>query len=219
MSAAALPTREAGEVRPLAWVALGDSFTAGLSADERTWPELIERSAGERLRLHNLARAGATVAEVRAEQLPAAIAAGPDLVTVICGGNDVIRSVRPSLEPLAAELGELLGAPARGAAAGRDPDRDLPADRRRVRAAAADPGADRARHGRPQRDRPRERRRAHGIECVELAEHPGRIHGGNYADDGIHPSASGHEEAARTLGPALADAIRRHDTPTTEEQR
>ena len=60
---------------------------------------------------------------------------------------------------------------------------------------------------------------AHRIECVELAEHPGRIHGGNYADDGIHPSASGHEEAARTLGPALADAIRRHDTPTTEEQR
>ncbi len=119
---------------------------------------------------------------------------------MICGGNDVIRSVRPSLEPLAAAARRaVLGAVARGAAPGRDPDRHLPADRRRS--------------GLRPRTRERiergigalneiireSRRGARVIECVELADHPGCIHGGNYADDGIHPSASGHAEAARTL--------------------
>ena len=91
------------------WVALGDSFTAGTSADEPIWPRFVlERPiATSRLRLDNLARAGATVAEVRREQLPPAIAAEPALVTAICGGNDVIGSVRPSFDAVGAELDAL----------------------------------------------------------------------------------------------------------------
>ncbi len=218
MSPAAIAADGAPRMRTLQWTALGDSFTAGIATGERTWPELIASSAGHRLRLDNLARAGATVAEVRREQLPAAIAAAPDVLTVICGGNDVIASVRPELERVAEELDELLGAlraalprtamvtatyPPIGPAAGVRPrtreriERGLAGVNEAVRAAAA----------------------THGLDCVELAGHPGSSRSGNYADDGIHPSPLGHREAARTLAPAIDGATRRARIPTTNEEK
>ena len=42
---------------------------------------------------------------------------------------------------------------------------------------------------------------------------------GNYADDGIHPSASGHREAAAVFGPPIEAAVRRLATETANEEQ
>lgn len=49
----------------------------------------------------------------------------------------------------------------------------------------------------------------HGVVCVELDGHPGEGDPANFAEDGWHPSAAGHAEAAATIVPALATLIER----------
>ena len=83
-------------------VALGDSASAGvgdrMSGAARMavrdlpgcgWPAHLAGALGAELR--NLGRNGARARDVRAAQLPAALAARPDLATVLIGGNDVLR--------------------------------------------------------------------------------------------------------------------------------
>lgn len=82
------------------YVALGDSFTEGLNDDigidgrYRGWADRVavrldESSPG--LLYANLAVRGKLIAEVVAEQVPAAIDLQPDLVTFAAGVNDVLR--------------------------------------------------------------------------------------------------------------------------------
>lgn len=82
------------------FAALGDSFTEGvgdLCADGvscRGWADrFAEHLADHRsgLRYANLAIRGKLLGEVLAEQVPAAIALGPDLVSLAAGGNDMLR--------------------------------------------------------------------------------------------------------------------------------
>jgi lysophospholipase L1-like esterase len=82
------------------FVALGDSFTEGLDdprADQggyRGWADrFAERLAGHQpgLRYANLAVRGKLLREVAEEQVPQAIAMGPDLVSLAAGGNDMLR--------------------------------------------------------------------------------------------------------------------------------
>jgi lysophospholipase L1-like esterase len=81
------------------FVALGDSFTEGLSdlrADGslRGWADrFAERAAEVRpgLRYANLAVRGKVLRELADEQLPRAIGMRPDLVSVAVGGNDLLR--------------------------------------------------------------------------------------------------------------------------------
>lgn len=80
------------------WVAIGDSFTEGLSdlgldGTYIGWADrlailLAERNPG--FRYANLALRGKMLREIVTEQVPAAIAARPDLVTICAGGNDLI---------------------------------------------------------------------------------------------------------------------------------
>lgn len=77
-------------------VALGDSFSCGEGVGldiraEQTWTALL-CSALPGARLVNLSTAGARVRDVRRHQLPAALAAKPQLATIMVGLNDVIRS-------------------------------------------------------------------------------------------------------------------------------
>jgi lysophospholipase L1-like esterase len=80
------------------WVAIGDSFTEGLSdADEtggfRGWADRLAELMAERdaaFRYANLAIRGKMMAEIIDEQVPLAITAQPDLVTICAGGNDLI---------------------------------------------------------------------------------------------------------------------------------
>ncbi|MFF4190698.1 SGNH/GDSL hydrolase family protein [Nonomuraea sp. NPDC001831] len=81
------------------YVALGDSQTEGLGDGDdvlghRGWADrLAEHLArgNPGLLYANLAVRGRVAAEIRAEQLPAALELRPDLATVMAGMNDVIR--------------------------------------------------------------------------------------------------------------------------------
>lgn len=81
------------------YVALGDSFTEGLDDPrpdgsyrgwaDRTAEGLASRSTG--LRYANLAVRGRLLGDIAAEQVPAALALGPDLVSLAGGVNDLLR--------------------------------------------------------------------------------------------------------------------------------
>jgi lysophospholipase L1-like esterase len=81
------------------FVALGDSFTEGLNdlcagGGFRGWADRFADAVAEvapGFRYANLAVRGKVVREVATEQLPAAIAMRPDLVSVAAGGNDLLR--------------------------------------------------------------------------------------------------------------------------------
>ncbi|MFD9950369.1 SGNH/GDSL hydrolase family protein [Nonomuraea sp. NPDC059023] len=81
------------------YVALGDSMTEGVGDDDGLGGH---RGVADRLAEHlarhnpdllyaNLAVRGRLAAQVRDEQVPAALALRPDLVTVVAGMNDLIR--------------------------------------------------------------------------------------------------------------------------------
>jgi lysophospholipase L1-like esterase len=80
------------------WVAVGDSFTEGLSdeAPDGTyvgWADRLASVLAERnpdFRYANLALRGKMLREITTEQVPVAIEARPDLVTICAGGNDLI---------------------------------------------------------------------------------------------------------------------------------
>jgi lysophospholipase L1-like esterase len=84
--------------RYLRFAALGDSATYGLgdpaSTEPRGWARLLgEAIASDHyLSLCNLARPGATVAELRSQQLPDALDHRPHLASLIVGLNDTLRS-------------------------------------------------------------------------------------------------------------------------------
>jgi lysophospholipase L1-like esterase len=97
------------------YIALGDSFTEGLSDPDPTGPDAY-RGWADRLAGHlaaaapsgtveyaNLAIRGRLLAQVLGEQVPVALAAAPDLVSLVAGGNDLLR---PGADPdrLAADL-------------------------------------------------------------------------------------------------------------------
>jgi lysophospholipase L1-like esterase len=80
------------------WVAVGDSFTEGLSDEgpDGTYIGWADRLAvllagrNPDFRYANLALRGKLLREIITEQVPSAVAARPDLVTICGGGNDLI---------------------------------------------------------------------------------------------------------------------------------
>ncbi|WP_089154204.1 SGNH/GDSL hydrolase family protein [Micromonospora sp. NBS 11-29] len=112
---------EAGELlREHPWrrfVVLGDSVAEGLCEPVDGYPDVqwADRIAAELravrpdLAYLNLGRRGLRAHEVRATQLADALAFGPDLALVVCGGNNVLR---PGYDPDAvdAELAAMVTA-------------------------------------------------------------------------------------------------------------
>ena len=109
------------------FVALGDSFTEGVGdplPNASGWLGWADRTAARLaadtpdLRYANLAIRGKMLGEVIDEQVPAAVAMRPDLVSVAAGGNDLLRPradpdelARPfndAVERLAAACGRVL---------------------------------------------------------------------------------------------------------------
>lgn len=109
---------------PASYVALGDSFTEGLwdiGPDEnphddppvRGWADRLATALSQRrvaaglepLQYANLAVRGRLMRPILHEQVPQAIEMGPDLVSLVGGGNDALR---PTMDPdiLAEELEE-----------------------------------------------------------------------------------------------------------------
>lgn len=108
-AAALLLVLAAGAARgapPLVYVALGDSTAAGQGGGAGGgYPARLARrieAAGLPVRLVNLGVAGATVADLRRDQLQRAVGASPGLVTLGIGINDLVQA-RP-LREFAREL-------------------------------------------------------------------------------------------------------------------
>jgi lysophospholipase L1-like esterase len=90
----------------LCFVALGDSFTEGMADTEglapdgsegyRGWADRLAESLDSRgsvgaLRYANLAVRGRLLGQIITEQVPAALELNADLVSIVGGGNDVLR--------------------------------------------------------------------------------------------------------------------------------
>lgn len=100
------------------FAALGDSATFGIGdrvdGGWRGWARLLSDAIATSYHVSfcNLARPGATVAEVRRDQLPLAMAHRPLIATLVVGLNDVMRStwdpeqIRDDLMHCAHELSE-----------------------------------------------------------------------------------------------------------------
>jgi lysophospholipase L1-like esterase len=203
------------------FAALGDSFTAGTGcAPGEGWADRLAtalRAVHPSLDYYNLAAEGATSAAVL-EQVGPALQLEPDLVTVICGANDVLTSLRPDVEGYPGRLAEILerlrsGLPSAAILTATSPEnwRFLPL-RPRTRARVID--------GIRRVNRATRRVAAeHGIACLDVANHPGLHHAENFSDDGLHPSAEGHERAAVELALALRAYFGIQSATTLKEER
>jgi lysophospholipase L1-like esterase len=187
------------------YVALGDSFTAGHDAAEgERWADRLAaelREANPAMEYRNLAVDGAGSDDVL-EQLPAALAVGPDLVTVICGANDVLLTTRPDVEGYERRFSQILGGLRDGV-----PDAAIltttapdgwqflelrPRTRARLDRALGELNA-----------ATRSVAARHGVPCLEVAGHPGLMERENFSVDGLHPSPLGHERAAEEIALSL----------------
>jgi lysophospholipase L1-like esterase len=177
------------------YVALGDSFTAGLEPEaECRWADEVARSLPAE-RYSNLASIGATSEDVEQFQLPEGLALEPDLVTLVCGANDVLESVRPDPSGYAMRLLRMFGriheeAPGALVMSMTYPDLSqfLPL---RPRTEA------RVRRGMDlYNEALRNVARRRGVIVLEGAGHPGATDRDNFADDGFHASEDGHKRIA-----------------------
>ena len=101
------------------YVAIGDSFTEGMCDDDAQlaregeyvgWADRlaahlndIARDAGESFGYANLAVRGRLLADIIGPQLDAALSLEPDLVSIVGGGNDILRP-KADIDALAARL-------------------------------------------------------------------------------------------------------------------
>lgn len=193
------------------YVAFGDSFTAGAKGAEAAgrWPDALAaqlRAVEPSLEHRNLAVAGARSAAVAREQLEVGLSHRPDLVTLVCGANDVLHSVRPDVEGYAATLSAMFGAlrselPDAIVLTATTPNL-APLlglhERSRRRVAAGILRLNEA---------TRWVARRHEVRCLELAAHPAADERRNFAADGYHPSEEGNRRAAEAFGAAVEASL------------
>jgi lysophospholipase L1-like esterase len=181
---------------------VGDSFTAGAPGQEGRWPDELA-AALHPAEYHNLGVVGATTAEVADGQLERCVELQPDLVTVVCGVNDVLLSVRPDIDAHAAGLERIFRTIRK-----RLPDAVVvtvttppiaehiglrPRSRRRVERGVAELN-----------EITRSLSERYDVLCLEWGDHPLARERQNFADDGFHPSLTGIRRAARACAQALA---------------
>ncbi|MEV2253582.1 SGNH/GDSL hydrolase family protein [Streptomyces sp. NPDC050147] len=106
-------------MRPLRFVAMGDSLTEGIGdpveQGRRGWAALLAAGLAARegeVRFHNLAVSGAQTSDVFEGQLPVALELRPDLASVIVGVNDTLRCTF-DIQGVATRLDAIYGACAR----------------------------------------------------------------------------------------------------------
>ncbi len=188
------------------YVALGDSFTAGTGClPGEGWADRLATALGSGVDgfvYENLAEHGATSADVRA-QLGRALQLEPDLVTVVCGTNDLLGR---RLDPLAysrnmsAILSALTGTlPGVCVVTATAPERwdFLPlGPRTRARMEAGLVLLNHATRGLAAANR---------VAVLDVATHPGLSDARNFAGDGLHPSPLGHRRAAEAFGRLIAE--------------
>lgn len=189
------------------YTALGDSFTAGLEPGKERWPDALARELGPKVRYENFAEVGATSEQVEREQLDRALALDPDLVSLVCGANDVLLSTRPDVEEYATRLSRMFArlrseAPRAEVVTATYPDlsRFLPL---RPRSQA------RVERGMEVFNAAcREVAQRHSVLLLEGSDHPAAERRTTFAEDGFHPSEEGHRRAAAEFLRALRPRLR-----------
>jgi len=194
------------------YVALGDSFTSGLESGEPRWADEVARVLGPGVRYENLAWVGATSADVEHKQLERALSLDPDLVTLVCGANDVLESVRPDAGAYAERLARMFArlradAPRAAVITATYPDISRFLDLRPRTRARVEKGM------RAFNSACRRVAQAQGVALLDSFDHPAANERGTYAADGFHPSAEGHRRAAAAFLRALRSRVRREEAP------
>lgn len=177
------------------YVALGDSFTAGLKDGEPRWADEVARALGPDTRYENLAWVGATSQDVERDQIDRALALKPDLVTLVCGANDVLESTRPDASGYAQRLSRMFerlrrGAPRAEIITATYPDISQFLDLRPRSRARVEEGM------RLFNAACRSVANRHEVPLLEGFDHPAATDRDTFADDGFHPSEEGHRQAA-----------------------
>lgn len=209
----ALPAVDAAQRRHpwRSFVAVGDSFTEGMSDPDprrpdgyRGWADMLaaELALGvDELRYANFAVRGRKLDDVAGQQLDRALALEPDLVAIVGGGNDILRP-RVDLDAVAAQLEDAV---VRTRAAGADVLLVTPVD-------TAEAGIFRGLRGRHAIHTANlftiaQRRGAHLVNLWGLtALRDWRM----WSEDKIHLSTEGHRRVAQAALEALAQ-------PTTDD--
>lgn len=188
------------------YVALGDSFTCGLEGDRGgRWADEVARALPG-VSYTNLAEIGATSAVVEEKQLPEGLALEPELISLICGANDVLETVRPDPGMYAGRLGRMLErirkeAPDAEIFTITYPDLSRFVDLRPRTQARVGRGTklyNAALRSVAQR---------HGVMLVEAADHPGSEERENFASDGFHASPEGHKRLGGNIVNALGERL------------
>jgi phosphatidylinositol alpha 1,6-mannosyltransferase len=188
------------------YVALGDSFTSGLEEDRAfRWPDAVARALHAR-RYENLAWVGATSHDVEEGQLGRALELEPDLVSLVCGANDVLYSVRPDARVYADRLSSMFAriraaVPRAQVVTATYPDLSRFLELRERTAA-------RVRGGMQQfNDACLSVARRYGVLCLDWSDHPQTDEPDYRHDDGFHPSEEGHRRAAFEVLHALEASL------------
>jgi lysophospholipase L1-like esterase len=191
------------------YVALGDSLSAGRGDEGRDgrpvgWAQrladVLSVRTAVRCRLINLAADGATVGQVLAEQLPAVVAYGPDLVSVTVGMNDIRVRGFDELS-FKAGFGQLLEALA--ATEATVLTCTLP-DVTAVMALSPDLAGVARERLRLASDIIREQAESYGGLCLDTWAMPAAADPELYGPDRVHPNARGHQFIAAASADKLA---------------
>jgi phosphatidylinositol alpha 1,6-mannosyltransferase len=199
---------------PRRYVALGDSFSAGAAgSDAPSFADLLAdllREANPRAGYHNLAVAGSCTGDVAAGQLLPAIALGPDVVTVVCGANDALLSVRPDVGAHAAGLERILATlrlalPGARLATATTPDPARFIGLRPRSAARVSAAIEAVNHA------TRTAARRYRVPLLDFAAHPEAGVRGNYDRDGYHPAPAASHRAAEAFAALLGIVLDRRE--------
>lgn len=193
------------------WIAIGDSFTEGLSDEAPDgsyigWADRLAELIAARepaFRYANLAVRGKILREIIDEQVPLALEVRPDLVTLCAGGNDVIVP-GSDVDDLADQFEQAV-IDLRGAGCDvvlfSGPDPKMQPVVRRVRGKVAIYNG----HLRAIADR-------HGARLVDLWAMPVMVDPRAWSDDRLHFSPEGHRRIALRTAEVL-------DIPVTHDWR
>lgn len=177
------------------YVALGDSFTAGTGcAPGLCWADRLAKALPGQVAYRNLAVHGATSSQVR-EQIGPALQLEPDLVTVVCGTNDVLFAGRIDVLTYSRNFGGIIRGlqrvlPGVKIMTATSPERwdFLPVGpRTRAKLEQSIKRINQA---------TRSLAAAHDVALLEVADDEGLSHAENFSEDGLHPSPLGHARAA-----------------------
>jgi lysophospholipase L1-like esterase len=190
---------------PLTYVAIGASDAVGVGVEDPEqdgWVSVLHRALPRPTRLVNLGIPGIRLGGALAVELPPALEARPDLVTVWLAVNDLLGGV--ALEAYRADLDRLLGRlrEETGAVVALGNVPDAPETRRYLGMEAAE----RRRVAAAWNETIAAAAERHGAILVDLfARWPSARHPEYIGLDGLHPTALGYRALAETFLSALRE--------------